>query len=90
MEDVADGRGRDGRWSEWEGRDTGWAGGEMGEGADAARMTDDDDGGDGMRGRGGPTKAVEGQGGAKITANGSGEGARAWGVKCTASECSIV
>ena len=59
MEDVADGRGRDGRWSEWEGRDTGWAGGEMGEGADAARMTDDDDGGDGMRGRGGPT--VEGR-----------------------------
>ena len=47
---MADGRGRDGRWSEWEGRDTGWAGGEMGEGADAARMTDDD-GGDGMRGR---------------------------------------
>ena len=74
---MADGRGRDGRWSEWEGRDTGWAGGERGEGADAdaARMTDDDDGGDGMRGRGGPTKAVEGQGSAKITANGCGKGA---------------
>ena len=80
--------GRDGRWSEWEGRDTGWAGGEMGEGADAARMTDDDDGGDGMRGRTDRPRPSKAKAAPKSRQMGAGRARE--GARCTATECSIV